>query len=98
MTIAQSVLSVVENERLQENARQVGSYLLDQLTLLQDKHVCIGDVRGRGLCIGVDIVTNRETKEPASDIAKQIVTWSVFQLLIYLPIYLYDSVLSLSLL
>ena len=73
MAIAQSVLTVLEEEGLQENARQVGVFLLDKLRLLQEKHTCIGDVRGVGLCIGVEFVVDRETREPAPAKAQETV-------------------------
>lgn len=72
MAIAQSVLRVVEEEGLQENAHQLGVYLVEQLRQLQEKHTCIGDVRGMGLLIGIEFVTDRETREPASAKAKEI--------------------------
>ncbi|KAJ0985466.1 hypothetical protein J5N97_003822 [Dioscorea zingiberensis] len=60
-----AVLKVLEKEKLQENAFIVGSYLKDRLTALQEKHEIIGDVRGRGLMIGVELVTDRKLKTPA---------------------------------
>lgn len=72
MAIAQSVLRVVEEEGLQENAHQLGVYLVEQLRQLQEKHTCIGDVRGMGLLIGIEFVTDRETRELASAKAKEI--------------------------
>jgi 4-aminobutyrate aminotransferase len=52
-------------EQLVANAATVGGYLMDGLRELQKKHAIIGDVRGRGLMIGVELVRNRETKERA---------------------------------
>lgn len=60
-----AVLKVIEKDRLQENALSVGSYLKDQLKGLQEKHDIIGDVRGRGLMLGVELVTDRQKKTPA---------------------------------
>ncbi|WOL14786.1 alanine-glyoxylate aminotransferase [Canna indica] len=60
-----AVLRVIDRERLQENAFLVGSHLKDRLKSLQDKHDIIGDVRGRGLMLGVELVTDREQKTPA---------------------------------
>ncbi|KAL5709822.1 glycine transaminase [Ranunculus cassubicifolius] len=62
---AHAVLKVLEKEKLQENAHVVGSYLKDRLTSLKDKYDFIGDVRGRGLMLGVELVTDRELKTPA---------------------------------
>lgn len=60
-----AVLRVIEKEKLQENAHVVGSYLKDRLTSLKEKHEIIGDVRGRGLMLGVELVTDRQLKTPA---------------------------------
>ncbi|PIA58073.1 hypothetical protein AQUCO_00500183v1 [Aquilegia coerulea] len=62
---AHAVLKVLEKEKLQENAFVVGSYLKQRLTSLQDKYEIIGDVRGRGLMLGVELVTDRQLKTPA---------------------------------
>ncbi|KAK9280433.1 hypothetical protein L1049_014123 [Liquidambar formosana] len=60
-----AVLRVIEKEKLQQNAFVVGSYLKEQLTSLMEKHQIIGDVRGRGLMLGVELVTDRQLKTPA---------------------------------
>ncbi|CAA6669276.1 unnamed protein product [Spirodela intermedia] len=60
-----AVLRVLEKEKLQENAFLVGSFLKDRLRHLQEKHDIIGDVRGMGLMLGVELVTDREAKTPA---------------------------------
>ncbi|MDW3190776.1 MAG: aminotransferase class III-fold pyridoxal phosphate-dependent enzyme [Cytophagales bacterium] len=54
--IGQAVLDVIENEGLQHHARTVGDYYQQQLRELSKTHPCIGDVRGSGLFIGIDIV------------------------------------------
>lgn len=60
-----AVLRVIEKEKLQQNAFNIGSYLKNRLTSLMDKHEIIGDVRGRGLMLGVELVTDRQSKTPA---------------------------------
>ncbi|KAJ4704295.1 Alanine--glyoxylate aminotransferase 2, mitochondrial-like protein [Melia azedarach] len=62
-----SVLNVIEKENLQNNAHVVGSYLKERLTSLKDKYEIIGDVRGRGLMLGVEFVTDLQLKTPAKD-------------------------------
>jgi 4-aminobutyrate aminotransferase len=52
-------------ESLTANAAEVGGYLMDRLRELQDKHRLIGDVRGRGLMIGIELVKDRDTRERA---------------------------------
>ncbi|CAL9123290.1 unnamed protein product [Musa textilis] len=60
-----AVLRVLEKEKLQQNALLVGSYLRDRLKALQEKHEIIGDVRGRGMMLGVELVTDLKQKTPA---------------------------------
>lgn len=64
--IANAVLDVIEDEKLMENATLVGKYLLQEFNRLKEKHYIIGDVRGQGMFLGVDLVKNRETREPAT--------------------------------
>ncbi|KAJ4841468.1 hypothetical protein Tsubulata_015689 [Turnera subulata] len=64
-TAGLAVLRVIEKEKLQENALVVGSYLKERLTALKDKYELIGDVRGRGFILGVELVSDRQQKTPA---------------------------------
>lgn len=66
MAAANAVLQVMEEEKLQDNAKTVGVYLRQQLEQLAQKHPIIGQVRGRGLFLGIEMVRDRETREPAS--------------------------------
>ncbi|HLI05113.1 MAG TPA: aminotransferase class III-fold pyridoxal phosphate-dependent enzyme [Ktedonobacteraceae bacterium] len=63
--IGLAVLDVIEDEQLQANALHTGTYLLHGLCQLMEKHPIIGAVRGLGLFIGVELVRDRETREPA---------------------------------
>ena len=67
-----AVLQVIDDERLQENARTVGCALREVLERLQAKHAIIGDVRGRGLMQAVELVRDRRTKEPATEETAEI--------------------------
>jgi alanine-glyoxylate transaminase/(R)-3-amino-2-methylpropionate-pyruvate transaminase len=58
------VLQVIREDKVQENARVVGGALLERLKDLQKKHMSIGDVRGRGLMLAIELVKDRKTKEP----------------------------------
>jgi 4-aminobutyrate aminotransferase-like enzyme len=68
-----AVLDVIENENLQQHALDVGNYLLSKLESLKEDHKIIGDVRGIGLYIGVELVKDSESLEPATKETKYIV-------------------------
>ncbi|MDN4572267.1 aspartate aminotransferase family protein [Pandoraea cepalis] len=57
-------IDLVLKEKLSENSADVGEYFLSRLKSLQTRHRAIGDVRGKGLMIAIELVKNRETKEP----------------------------------
>ena len=62
-----AVLEVIDREKLQENSLNVGGYLKAGFERLQAKHSLIGDVRGLGLMLGIELVKDRATKEPAKE-------------------------------
>ena len=68
-----AVLDVVRDEKLKQNAKKVGDYWLGGLAELQKRHELLGDIRGAGLFLGLDLVTNRETREPATTHATYVV-------------------------
>jgi 4-aminobutyrate aminotransferase-like enzyme/Ser/Thr protein kinase RdoA (MazF antagonist) len=68
-----AVLDVLEEERLQERALRVGNYWMAALKALQERHSLIGDVRGSGLFLGIDLVRDRSTREPATEEADYVV-------------------------
>ena len=59
-----AVIKVIEEDDLRTNARVVGDYFKQRLLELQEKHAVIGDVRGMGLMLGIELVKDRKTKEP----------------------------------
>ncbi len=68
-----AVLDVIERQDLIANAATVGGYLRSGLEGLARRHVAIGDVRGAGLFLGVDLVTDRTTRAPARALAQRVV-------------------------
>ncbi|MEL7369635.1 MAG: aminotransferase class III-fold pyridoxal phosphate-dependent enzyme, partial [Myxococcota bacterium] len=71
--VGREVLAIIEDERLVHNAETTGQYLLDGLRALSERHEIIGDVRGLGLFIGVDLVECRQRRTPASEAAHYVV-------------------------
>uniref|UniRef100_A0ABI7ZHG5 5-phosphohydroxy-L-lysine phospho-lyase n=1 Tax=Felis catus TaxID=9685 RepID=A0ABI7ZHG5_FELCA len=69
-----AVLDVLEKEQLQAHAASVGSFLMELLRQQKAKHPIIGDVRGTGLFIGVDLIKDEATRTPATDEANYVVS------------------------
>ncbi len=68
-----AVLDVLNDEGLRQNSFDTGAYLRSELRIAGSDRVCIGDVRGAGLYIGVDIVADRRSREPDRETAEKIV-------------------------
>lgn len=68
-----AVLDVLEEEGLQENARAVGARFRDGLAELGERHPIVGDVRGSGLFLGIELVRDRDSREPAGPEAGYLV-------------------------
>jgi alanine-glyoxylate transaminase/(R)-3-amino-2-methylpropionate-pyruvate transaminase len=71
--IGTAVLEVIEQEKTQANCLELGAYILAGLEKLKAKHKIIGDVRGKGLLLGIEFVKDRATKEPAKEACAQVV-------------------------
>ena len=69
---ARAVLAVIQDEGLQQNARTVGSVLLERLHDLKDKYHAIGDVRGKGLMLAIEMVSDRDAKMPDKDMTTEV--------------------------
>jgi alanine-glyoxylate transaminase/(R)-3-amino-2-methylpropionate-pyruvate transaminase len=67
-----AVLQVIDREHLQENSLHVGKHLQEGFRKLSAKHNIIGDARGKGLMLGIELVKDRTTKEPAKDECAQV--------------------------
>jgi 4-aminobutyrate aminotransferase-like enzyme len=68
-----AVLEIIEDEGLMQNALAVGNYIVDGLREIGNRHPQIGDVRGAGLFIGLELVHDRDAKEPAPELASRLV-------------------------
>lgn len=66
-------MNVIDEENLQENALTVGKYLLEQCRSLRYEYDIVGDVRGTGLFVGIELVSNRKERTPATKMAKAVV-------------------------
>ncbi|MAG95745.1 MAG: aspartate aminotransferase family protein [Rhodospirillaceae bacterium] len=70
--VGQKVVEIVLRDRLAERARELGDYLKSLLLDLQQRHPAIGDIRGRGLLLGVELVADRATRTPAPEIGAAV--------------------------
>jgi len=71
-TQGKATLEIIERDNLQNRCLVLGEKIMAGLRGLQKKHAIIGDVRGKGLMIGVELVKDRTTKEPASEACAQV--------------------------
>jgi len=69
---ALTTIQIIEDENLVEHAALTGLWALERLNDMMDRHQLIGDVRGRGCLFGIELVKNRQSKEPASNKAEEI--------------------------
>lgn len=93
--VGMAVLDALEQENLRENARVVGDYIKAGLRKLRERHELIGDVRGHGLFIGVELVTDREQKTPAVAETKTLVNAMKDRGVLLSNIGVYDNVLKM---
>lgn len=63
-TVGSAVLDAIEEDGLQDNCKTVGTYLLLELSKLRDKFEIVGDIRGKGFMIGIELVTDKNTRRP----------------------------------
>ena len=72
-TAGYATLSIIQRERLDRNAKKMGDILMEGIEGIKEKQKLVGDVRGKGLMLAMELVTDRKTKEPASVQARQVV-------------------------
>jgi len=95
-TAGLATIEAIEQDGLIDNAKEVGGYMHNRLCELKDKHPLIGDVRGLGLIQGVELVKNRQTKEPASREAAKVV-YRAFELgLLIFYVGMFSNVLEIT--
>lgn len=66
------VIRIYQEDNLIENSEKMGKYLLEKALELKEKHPCVGDVRGLGLFVGLELVKNKKTREPIMPVAAKI--------------------------
>jgi len=69
---ALALIEVLESENLLENARRLGDYALERMHAMKVRHPLIGDVRGLGLLMGIELLKDRATRERATPEAEQV--------------------------
>ena len=72
-------MRILEDEKLLENTTAMGEYVLEGLERLKGKHQIIGDVRGKGLFCGAELVADRDTKEPINEAIAQAIVGDCFK-------------------
>lgn len=91
---AGAVMRAIETEGLVANARQVGAFLAAGLRDLADRHPAVGEVRGRGLALGVELVSDRDEKTPDPELAERTIQAALAHGAILFRIGMYENVLQ----
>jgi alanine-glyoxylate transaminase/(R)-3-amino-2-methylpropionate-pyruvate transaminase len=91
-----AVLRAVDVDRLMENSGAVGSRMQERFSGLMEKHDVIGDVRGRGLLLGMELVQNRTAKTPAAEEAGRLMEFAKEKGVIIGKCGLYGNVLKIN--
>ncbi|MHB8060470.1 MAG: 4-aminobutyrate--2-oxoglutarate transaminase [Gaiellaceae bacterium] len=91
LAAASAVLDVIESESLIERASALGEILLERMKSWQERFDAIGDVRGKGSMLAIELVRSRETKEPAPELATRVIEESLQRGLLLLKAGLYGN-------
>ncbi len=95
--VALENIDVILEERLSENAARVGQAMMARLRELQQRHECLGDVRGLGLVFGLEMVKSKETRQPDAEVTRRVVEAAYRRgLLLIAPIGFYGNVLRVA--
>jgi 4-aminobutyrate aminotransferase-like enzyme len=94
---ALTAINIVEEENLADNAARQGNTMMAELERMKEKHAGLGDVRGMGLAIGLEMVEDKKTKEPSPRLAKAVVqeAWKS-GLAMIAPIGFYGNVIRIA--
>ncbi len=91
-----AVLEIMVRENLCENARKMGAVIMERLRQTQEKSKHLGDVRGRGLVMGLEIVKDKKTKEPAPDLIRPIIDRAAAHGLLVGSVGIYGNVIRVA--
>lgn len=95
LAAASAVLDIIEDEQLAAKAERLGGMIRDRLDRLAQRHRSIGDVRGLGAMIGMELVQDRQGKEPDVKLARRILNAAAARGLLLLPCGAHGSVIRL---
>jgi 4-aminobutyrate aminotransferase/(S)-3-amino-2-methylpropionate transaminase len=90
-----AVLDVFEEEHLLDKSTTMGEYMMKRFEAMQEKYALIGDVRGLGAMVAIELVKDRGTKEPAADETKKIMKYCYERGLILVKAGMYDNIVRL---
>ena len=93
---AMETLDIIKEENLEKNAEVMGEYLRKSFLRLKDKYEVIADIRGKGLVLGIELVKDRQTKEPADELTALVVYRSYELGLLYFCSGIFSNVLEFT--
>jgi len=91
-----AAIDVVMEEKLDQRAEKLGIYIQKRLCQMQKKISIIGDVRGKGLMIGIELVKNKNTKEPAKEERRKVLNLALKKGLLLIGAGTYDNVIRIA--